>query len=186
MAKQAHTDHRVERSKERVLAATYELLVESGLGGVSVDAIVARSQVAKTTIYRHWPDRAALLLEACANLESKPVVPDTGSLKGDLTVLALHVARQVRSKRSTVVPSIMDAAERDPDIEKLFLKMQSEIDGTFRTVIERSRRRKEISKGIDASEIVLAILAPIAYRRWFSRERIDDRFVKRLVERALR
>ncbi|HEX9238215.1 MAG TPA: helix-turn-helix domain-containing protein, partial [Xanthobacteraceae bacterium] len=48
-------DRRVSRSKQSVLAATFELLSEAGLAGVSVDAVAERSSVAKTTIYRHWP-----------------------------------------------------------------------------------------------------------------------------------
>src|SRR5258707_15817170 len=91
------TDERVRRSKEAVLAATSELLSEAGLGGVSVDAVSKRSGVAKTTIYRHWPSRTALLLEAGAKMGSRPEAPDTGSLRGDLTVLAMYLPGQLRS-----------------------------------------------------------------------------------------
>src|SRR5919198_1676494 len=59
-------DPRVRHSKEVVMATTYELLSEEGLAGVTVDAVARRSGVAKTTIYRHWPSREALLLDACA------------------------------------------------------------------------------------------------------------------------
>src|SRR5215475_14064822 len=78
-------DARVQRSKKPVLAAAHELLSQPGLGGVSVDAVSERSGVAKTTIYRHWRSRTALLLDACSKLGNKPEAPDTGSLKGDVT-----------------------------------------------------------------------------------------------------
>jgi AcrR family transcriptional regulator len=69
------TDERVEKSKKSVLSTTYELLTKSGLGGVSVDEGSRRSGVAKTTIYRHWPSREALLMDACWQLSSRPPTP---------------------------------------------------------------------------------------------------------------
>ncbi|WP_235845866.1 TetR/AcrR family transcriptional regulator [Dictyobacter aurantiacus] len=63
--RQRMRDHRVRRSKERVLRATAELLTENGLGGVSVEEVFRRSGVAKTTIYRHWAIRADLMIDAC-------------------------------------------------------------------------------------------------------------------------
>ena len=60
----ADADARVLRSRKAVLAATLRLLAEAGLSGVSVDEVSKRSGVAKTTIYRHWSSRSALLLDA--------------------------------------------------------------------------------------------------------------------------
>src|SRR5215472_6394505 len=83
----AAADERVVKSKKAVLAATFELLSEVGLSGVSVDEVSRRCGVAKTTIYRHWPSRTALLLNVCSTLGAKPQAPDTGSFAGDLTML---------------------------------------------------------------------------------------------------
>src|SRR5580765_2309837 len=89
-------DERLRRSKDDVrsstLAATYELLTEVGLSGLSVDEVSRRSGVAKTTIYRHWPERSTLLLEACMQFSPRMQTPNTGSLKGDLEALALTMA----------------------------------------------------------------------------------------------
>jgi AcrR family transcriptional regulator len=84
-------DDRGERSKSAVLATTYELLTKSGTSGVSVDEVSRRSGVAKTTIYRHWPSRESLLLDACSQLKTNPAVPDTGKVKTDLAALACGV-----------------------------------------------------------------------------------------------
>src|SRR3954465_15279672 len=102
------TDQRVLRSRKAVMPATLQLLAQEGLGGVSVDEVSRRSGVAKTTIYRHWPSRSALLLEACSNLGAKPQVPDTGTLRGDLTVLLTHMAGRLRSDRwASILPSML-------------------------------------------------------------------------------
>src|SRR5262252_2309139 len=98
------TDERVEKSKRIVLATTYELLTKSGLSGVSVDEVSRRSGVAKTTIYRHWPSREALLLDACSQFREKPQAPDTGSFKRDLEALVSGVAVRLQQPWSTVMP----------------------------------------------------------------------------------
>src|ERR1700678_1090144 len=89
----------LRRSKEAVmaasLAAAYELLTEFGLSGASVDEVSRRSGVAKTTIYRHWPSRTALLFDAVMQFAPRLLTPDTGSLRSDLTALALGLAQRL-------------------------------------------------------------------------------------------
>ncbi|MBV9112179.1 MAG: TetR/AcrR family transcriptional regulator [Hyphomicrobiales bacterium] len=175
-------DKRVQRSKQTVLAATYKLLSEGGIGGVSVDGVSRLSGVSKTTIYRHWPSRTALLLDACSKLGTGPTIPDTGSLKGDVTMLAKHLAHELQSARwPAVLPSIIDAAERDPDLAQLHAGLHAGLMAPFLEVAERARKRGELAPGQKASEIVAAIVAPFFYRRWFSREPIDEEFVKSAV-----
>jgi AcrR family transcriptional regulator len=178
-------DERVEKSKMAVLRATYELLTESGLSGVSVDEVSRRSGVAKTTIYRHWPSRESLLVDACAQLSSRPQAPNTGSLRGDLEQLASQVAVRLRQPWATVMPSIIDAAERDKELAALQASIHSQMREAFVTVIERGQERGEISKSQDCRELVAAILGPIMYRRFFSREPLDEGFAKRVVRRAV-
>jgi AcrR family transcriptional regulator len=179
------TDERVQRSKKAVLAATYRLLSEAGLSGVSVDAVSERSGVAKTTIYRHWPSRSALLLDACSNMGSKPQAPDTGSFKGDLEVLIKYLAHQLRTAAwATVAPSIIDAAERDQELAKIQARIHSEMRAPFCTVVERARQKGELSRNLDSSHVVAAILGPLFYRRWLSREPLDEAFTNAIVERA--
>lgn len=178
-------DERVARSKKAVLATTYELLTEEGLGGVSVDAVSERSGVAKTTIYRHWPSRSALLLDACASMGSKPQAPDTGSLAGDLESLALYLASRLRTAPwATVLPSIVDAAERDAKLAKVQARIHAEMRDPFRQVIERAQKKRELSSDVDATEVIASVLGPLFYRRWFSREPLSENFARAVVRRA--
>jgi AcrR family transcriptional regulator len=178
-------DARVRRSKETVMAATYELLQETGLGGVTVDAVSERSGVAKTTIYRHWPTRSALLVDACSQLGTRREAPDTGSLAGDLAVLAGDLAHRLRTARwSSVLPSIVDAAERDGELARMHARLHADLISAFRAVVERAHKRGELPRGRQPAEVVAAVIGPLFYRRWFSREPLDDRFVKSVVENA--
>jgi len=180
------TDERVLKSKSAVLAATYKLLSEGGLGGVSVDAVSNLSGVAKTTIYRHWPSRSALLLDACASLGARAQAPDTGSLAGDLEPLAIFLASQLRAAPwATVLPSIIDASERDAQLANVQASIHAQMRGPFRTVVERAQQRREISSGLDPTEVIAAILGPLFYRRWFSREPLNEHFAKEVVRRAI-
>ena len=130
------TDKRVQRSKKLVLTETYKLLSESGISGASIDEVSRRTGVSKTTIYRHWPSRAALLLDACSKIGARPRPLHTGSLKGDLTVLLNHMAHQLQSARwAVILPSIIDAAERDPELAQLHARLQVDLIAPYIAVV---------------------------------------------------
>jgi len=179
-------DERVQRTKHTVLAATYKLMWEGGIGGVSIDEVARRSGVAKTSIYRHWPTRAALLLDACSRLGTTPEIPDTGTLRGDLAVLARRLAEQLRTARwPAILPSIIDAAERDEDIARMHAKLQAGFSSPYIPVVERAIARGELPARQNPAEIIAVVLGPLFFRRWFSREPLDETFVKSVVARAL-
>src|SRR5215472_2558142 len=180
------TDDRVEKSKKAVLEAAHQLLKKSGLSGVSVDEVSRRSGVAKTTIYRHWPSRESLLLDACSQLRTRPQDPNTGNVKTDLEALACGAAMRLQQPWATVMPSIVDAAERDRDLALLQSQIHAQMRGAFVTAIERGQERGELPRSQDPPELVASILGPILYRRFFSRERLDEAFARNVVDRALR
>ena len=162
-------DKRVERSKAAVLAETYRLLTQNGMSGVSIDDVAQHSGVAKTTIYRHWPSRAALLIDACSRMGAPQAAPDTGSLRGDLYELTATVARQLRTAAwPSVLPSIIDAAERDPDIAAMQAALHEGNMAPFRAVAERARQRSELAADQPVADVIAAALGPLFYRRWFS------------------
>jgi AcrR family transcriptional regulator len=179
-------DGRPQRSRKAVLAATLQLLAQGGLGGVSMDEVARRSGVAKTTIYRHWPSRSALLLDACSNLGAKSQAPDTGTLKGDLMVLATHMAGRLRSDRwASILPSMIDAAERDPELAEVHTRLHAGFMEPLYVAIDRAKKRGELSPDRDPSEIVASVVGPLYYRRWFSRQPLDEKFAKSIVENAV-
>jgi AcrR family transcriptional regulator len=179
-------DARVERSKSAVHAATFQLMTETGVGGVSIDEVSRRSGVAKTTIYRHWPSRSALLLDACARLRQRTPAPDTGSLEGDVSALAGYLAEQLKTARwPTILPSIIDAAERDADLAQLHASLQAGFSAPYGEVLAKAKKRGEAAKSANAAELAAQVMGPIFFRRWFSREPLDRKFVRGVVEAAL-
>jgi AcrR family transcriptional regulator len=180
-------DERVRRSRAKVLGVTAELLFERGFGGASVDEISRRSGVAKTTIYRHWPTRADLLRDACSTISTPQEVPETGSFETDITALMTDLAHLLRSaKWTSVLPSVIDAAERSPDIAAMYSTLQRSYSAPFETVIRRAMQKGELPKGTDIATLVAALTGPLFYRRWFSREPLTDAFAKQIVRGAIR
>lgn len=179
-------DVRVRRSRATVLGVTAELLFERGFAGVSVDEITRRSGVAKTTIYRHWPTRGDLLRDACSSIGTPLEVPDTGSFEGDVMALMTSLAHLLLSARWTsVLPSVIDAAERDPDVAAMYSRLQEGYSAPLRFIIQRAIRSGELPKTANSALLVAALTGPLFYRRWFSREPLTSAFAKQIVRLVL-
>jgi AcrR family transcriptional regulator len=178
-------DKRIERSRDKVLRETYRILSEQGFSGASIDAIAKQSGVAKTTIYRHWPSRADLLLDACAKMGNRAEPPDTGNLEEDLTLLLTHLARELKSARwASILPSIVDVAERDPDVATVYKKLHGDLMAPYRAVLVRAQGRGELSKEVQVSDILAMTVGALFYRRWYTREPITQKIVARTLKLA--
>ena len=159
------------------------MLSEQGFAGASIDAIAKGSGVAKTTIYRHWPSRADLLLDACAKIGKRVEPPDTGDLRKDLTVLLSHLAVELKTAGwPSILPSIIDAAERDPDVALVFQKLHSETTAAYRAVLVRAQQRGDFSSEVRVSDLLSLTVGALFYNRWYSRDPLNDRFVKRILD----
>lgn len=175
------------RSKARILKETYRQLSASGIGGVSVDEIARRAGVSKATIYRHWPSRSALLMDACASLGAPLATPRTGGLRGDLTGVLTALAGQLETAPwSAVYPSILDAAERDPDVAALQSALHAVYMKTFEEVLARHPREAPPDKlGGSPAERVARLVGPLFFMRWFERRPITAALIDSIVSGAL-
>ena len=180
-------DPRVVASRERVLAAALDLMTETGLGGLTIDDVSRRSGVAKTTIYRHWPNRTALIIDTCLQMtDGDEDPPDTGSIEGDAKAILTELAELLFTARwSSITPSIVDAAERDPKIAEVHGRLQRWHAAPLRAALERAVHRGEISADADLSAIAAALRGPLYFRRWFSREPIDENFLDLIIQSVL-
>lgn len=186
-SEEAVLDPRVLLSRERVLSTTLDLLTEAGLGELTIDDISRRSGVAKTTIYRHWPNRSALVIDACSRMsDAEEAPPDTGSLEGDLRAILTNIAELLAGARwSSIVTSIVDVAERDPEFAEVHARIQRGHAAPLRRALDRAALRGEIPSIADRNAIAAALLGPLFYRRWFSREAIDAKFVHLVIRGVL-
>ena len=176
-------DPRVLVSRERVLTTTLDLLTEAGLDELTIDDISRRSGVAKTTIYRHWPNRSALVIDACSRMtDGEQAPPDTGSLEGDVRAILTNIAELLGTARwSSIVPSIVDVAEHNPAFADIHGRIQRGHAAPLRAALDRAAHRGEIPSTADRDAIPAALLGPLFYRRWFSREPIDTKFLEMII-----
>src|ERR1700733_4426106 len=111
-------DPRVERSRMVILEDAVEELADVGYGGVTMESIAARAGAGKSTIYRHWPDKLALIADAFETFHVQ-MVPSTesGSPRERVHSLVHHVAQVfVDSTFSVCIPALIEGAERDPGL----------------------------------------------------------------------
>jgi hypothetical protein len=112
--------------------------------------------------------------------------PDTGSLEGDVRAILTELADLLVTARwSSILPSIVDAAERDSEIAEVHSRLQRQHAAPLRAALERAVQRGELPPDADLSAIASALPGPLYFRRWFSREPLDDCFVDLIVQGTL-
>lgn len=141
-------DPRMHRARQRAIAAALDLIVERGIAGASIEAVCARSGMAKTTIYRQWPNQAALVLDAFRSIAPDPPVPDTGTLRGDLQIPVGGFAAALGTGRAAVLmAALIDAAQRDEDFAHLHAQETRRRHQPVLVVLARGVERGELPTG---------------------------------------
>jgi AcrR family transcriptional regulator len=179
-------DPRVARSRAAVLAATVDLLGEVGHAGTTVEAIAERSGVAKTTIYRHWPSRAPLLIDAFHSRVEHGAPPPSGDIRADLVTIACGLAAKLRDPQwSRIMATLIDAAESDPELSELSAAFTRERREAVRAVLDQGIADGELDPGIDTDLAAQLVGGAVFYQRLVRRRAADDGEVQRMVDLVL-
>jgi AcrR family transcriptional regulator len=179
-------DPRLARTRAVVLDAATEVLSEQGTEGFTVDAVVARSGVAKTTIYRHWPTKDELLLAAMACFARPESAPDTGTLRGDLLELLGGLAYALADEQwSKSLPSMLERAEHHPQLAAQHLAIVQLKTAPLIAVVERGRDRGEIRADVDLDLVPALFCGPLFFRRLMMRKTTDAAQVEAIVDSVL-
>jgi AcrR family transcriptional regulator len=179
-------DTRIARTRSAVLEAAVDLLAAGGSEGFSIDAVAKRSGVARTTIYRHWPDADDLLVAAIETVCVNPADPDTGSVRGDLTALYVSLVERLATTRlGQVLPVMLDLARRDEALRPLHRRFVQDRRRPSLAAIAKGIERGELPEGSDAESMVDRIAGPIFYRFLVLQDPYGKRQVERLVDDVL-
>src|SRR6266851_3401478 len=118
-----YTDARQVRTRERVIAATERILRSDGYARLTMERVAAESGVAKTTLYRRWPTKAALCMEMYLEIAGHELhVPDTGDLASDLKYITDIVVRlQTRTVAGPAFLGLIAEAQLNPESRDAFL-----------------------------------------------------------------
>lgn len=166
-----------------VLDAAAELVAENGVQKTSVEAISDRCGVARSTIYRHWPDSAELLVESVRRKVGDVEVPDTGDLRTDLQHVFQHLGRLLTSNETKGIVMSMAESTRDPRHEELHSRFTETRRKACASVIEAGIERGELPGDIDRDQMVTDIAAGIFFRALILHQPITDDWVVDHVDR---
>lgn len=149
-------------SHQAMLQAALELLAEVGFDAMSIEAIAARAGVGKTTIYRRYASKAELVADAIENVQEEIVIPDTGTLEGDIDALIQNAAKITLSPlgQQTVAMIISSASSNAQFAQIYWAKYLQPRRKTFALVLERAKARKEIPIDLD-SDLVFDMISGI-------------------------
>jgi AcrR family transcriptional regulator len=180
---------RSERARQAILAAAAELLLDRGLAAVSMDAVAERAGVSKATIYRWWPAKETLALDALYTqwAAAVPEPVDTGALRGDLLELLRPWARLVAAgSHARVIAALLAKTRTDPAFAAQYQRHVIEPRREqAREVFARAVRRGEVPADTDLEVALDLVYGPIYLRLLQGHAPLSDDFVAAVVDLAL-
>lgn len=169
-----------------IRAAALELLAERGYDRLTVEAIAERARAGKATIYRRWPSKAALVVDALNQLRPPPEEPpDTGSLAGDVGAL-VEASLPLGPPPFQVVCGMAPALHQDPELAAAFRDAFVEPRrALLRQVLERAVTRGEVPPRRDLDLVTSVLPAMMLHRVVFAGEAPDQKYARAVVDRVL-
>jgi AcrR family transcriptional regulator len=171
---------------DRILDQVVVLLGSRGYNGLNLDELAARSGVAKSTILRRWPSKAAVAAAGVERLALLSVdIPDSGGLPGDLSAL-LHGARNTFARGpGQFVARLLREAGHHPEITDLLDAILHTRRQAYRRVLARATARGELDPSVDQELLIDMLIGPLWTRLLITRDPITAEFVDANVEAVL-
>lgn len=158
---------RSERADKAIIEATLDLLAaEPGVAGLSIEAVAARAGVGKTTIYRRWPSKDALILDALGAAKAPLPEPSGASVRDDLAELARALTDERKRRYAKCFWNVVGSAEKHPE---LYARYRRDIIEPRRDIVRRVLRRGveagELRAGLDVEVAMSMLLGSLTARR---------------------
>jgi AcrR family transcriptional regulator len=176
-------DHALD---DRILEQVIALLGSHGYAGLTLDELAARSGVAKTTILRRWPSKAAVAAAGVERLALQSVdVPDSGALKVDLLALLHGAVEAFVRGRGQFVAQLIREAGHHPEITDLLYTVIHTRRQAYRRVLALAIARGELAPSVDQDLLIDLLIGPIWTRMLITRDPITREYVDSIVEAVL-
>ena len=177
------TGGRSARVREAVLKATLDAVAERGADAVSISEIARQAEVHETSIYRRWPTKEHLVLDALLDYsEAKVPIPDTGALRDDLVAFATAVTAYLNSQLGRTLARSMAVAGDDDTLatgRAQFWKSRLDLASAM---IARAKDRGEVPADLDTALALELVIAPLHFRALLTRQPFDEHAIARLVD----
>jgi AcrR family transcriptional regulator len=178
---------RSEAARLSILHSTLKLLAREGFSALTIEAVSAHAGVGKATVYRWWPDKAALIADAFASSTTRHLhFPDTGSVRQDMSRQMRQLVKIFRSPRGRLVSAMLGAGQSDGKLiaafrERFLKPRRQEAYATLRRGIQRGQLRKNV----DMDLILDSLYGPIYMRFLIRHDSLTSKFVEGLCELTL-
>jgi AcrR family transcriptional regulator len=157
---------RSSESEEAILTATLQLLKGKRLRDITIEAIARKAGVGKMTIYKWWPSKAYVALDAVREKMNKMVlIPDTGDTERDLTELLRAAVSFYLSSTGRVFGQFLAESQSDGEFAVLFRqRVLNPRREAIREVLDRAMKRGEIDHTLDREVLLDLIFGPMVFR----------------------
>jgi AcrR family transcriptional regulator len=179
---------RSERAQRAVIEAAADLLLEGGLETFTVDAVATRSGVSKATIYKWWPSKGAVALDAFFHaVDTRTRFPETGDIRADLVA---HLRSFVRVLRTTpagrILPSLIAEGQRDrslgDEFRERWLRPRRDL---ARDMLRRAQERGELRDGLDLEVVLDQLYGPLYHRMLSGHLPLQEDLAEKIVGNLL-
>lgn len=179
---------RSEKTKQAILSAAYKLLLGNGFGAVTVEKIAERAGVSKATIYKWWPNKAAVVMDAFfdAAVVRLPI-PDTGSTINDMIIQVNNLAKFLISREGKVINEIIAEGQFNQKLAEAYRAIYFKprrLDSRY--ILERGISRGELKEDLDIELVIDLIFGPLFYRLLITGDMVDEAFIKDLINYAFK
>jgi len=160
------------------LDAALELVAECGVDATSMDAIAGRSGVSKATIYKHWKDKEALLLEVMSDLHGLHTRPtfDSGDTRADMVAVLAYRPRENAEMRERVLPHFVAYSASNAAFGLAWRKIVMEPPlRELRHLIKLGMEKRELSPDLNIELSLALLLGPMLYWHIFLKSPGEER-----------
>jgi len=178
---------RSEQARRSILAAGARLVEDDGYGALTMQRIARSAGVSKQTVYRWWPSKAAVVLEALNDAaQAAAPAPNAGSLETDLRGLLRSTVAGMTIRNTRMLAALMAEAQLDENFagafQSGFLARRREV---LREVLERARGRGEVAESVETEYLAELVFGAIWYRILGHHAPLNRRFADQLTESVL-
>jgi AcrR family transcriptional regulator len=170
---------RDEQARQAILRSTLKLLRRRGFLNLSIEAVAADAQVGKATVYRWWPSKGALVVDAfVSSIEGELHFPDSGSVRRDMSLQMKEFVGLLSSRTGRIIAALIAAGQHDPELmqefrDRFLLRRRQEAYLT----LQRGIARRELPAKLDL-DLVLDLLYGAIYMRFLIRhDELSDEYV---------
>lgn len=178
---------RDEEARARILAAALEVLEDQGFVNATTDAIAERAGASKATIYRWWPNKAAVLIEALREAVAQELpFPDTGSLGNDIRLQLRNFIKLLTGRRGRIFKAFVAASQSDPEVSEAFRSLWVRPRRVSAKGSLERYRGFALRQDVDLDLLMDVLYGPLYYRLLVGHAPLTEKYVDALAALVLR